>query len=110
MFRILNPEQVNANPGDALINVPACFPDVERLKRKFDVMIFLDFCVGLEAAVIHNTLHCIGFAFGEPNPALTALARAGFAEEYDGFFPPDRQGLTVQMAATNRRTVPDTSP
>lgn len=93
MFRMLDPEDMKANPGDALINAGACFPDIERLKRRFDVMIFLDLCVGLEAAVLHNTLHCIGLTFGEPNPALTALVRAGFAEEYDGFFPPDRQSL-----------------
>lgn len=93
MFQMLDPEQVQAGPGDGLINAGACFPDLEGLKCRFDVMVFLDFCVGLEAAVLHNTLHCVGRAFGEPNPALTSLLGSGFAQQYDGFYPPDRQTL-----------------
>ena len=93
MFNILDPERVKASPGDVLINAGACFPDLEALKRSFDIMIFLDFCVGLEAAVLHNTLHCMGQAFGEPNPALTTLVSTGLAQQYDRFFPHDRAGL-----------------
>ena len=103
MFRMLNPNDIQAEPGDVLINGAACFPDFEELKCSVDIIRFLDFCVGLDAAVLHNTLHSVGMSIGAVNPVLMTLMDAGFVQEYDALYPPDTQaiGNFRNMAKTN---------
>lgn len=61
-------------PGDALINAQACFPDLERLQKEFDVLYFLDFCAGLDSLVLHNSLYTVGsLPSARSNPLITPL-------------------------------------
>ncbi len=70
--------QIEASTGDALVNAAHCFPDFESLRRDFDIIEFLDFCVGLDAAVLHGTLITVGaMPAPESNPVLPALLGAG---------------------------------
>jgi hypothetical protein len=57
---MFNDLKLPANPGDALVNGSSSFPDLEALQADFDILYFLDFCFGLESAVMHNTLFTVG--------------------------------------------------
>lgn len=60
-------------PGDALINVLECLPEVSTLQgSEFDPLYFLDLCVGIEAAVLHGRLHHVGAGI----PRTGSIARA----------------------------------
>jgi hypothetical protein len=69
-----------AEHGDALL-IPESFPNVEALKREFDILKFLDLCSGLEAAVLHSKLFTYWlYVPDHVNPAVDALLDAGVIE------------------------------
>jgi hypothetical protein len=69
--------------GDALINANASFPNLAELESKFDMLFFLDFCTGLDAAVVQNRLHTIGVFPGSTNMVALALLREGVIKRWD---------------------------
>src|SRR4051812_10122469 len=60
----------------ALVNASDVFPDLERLKRDFDILYFLDLCVGIEAAVLYDELYLTQIGPGA-EPILQPLAQEG---------------------------------
>src|SRR4051794_30248054 len=60
----------------ALVNASDAFPDLERLKRDFDILYFLDLCVGIEAAVLYDKLYLTEIGPGA-EPILEPLAHEG---------------------------------
>jgi hypothetical protein len=62
--------------GYALVNASDAFPDLEHLKREFDVIYFLDLCVGIEAAVLYDELYLTRIGPGA-GPILEPLTREG---------------------------------
>jgi hypothetical protein len=78
-------EKLPAKPGDSLVNVLACFPDLEQLKRDFQILYFLDFCAGLDALVLHERLFALGpvrSATGTDNPVVPELLKSGTLKSY----------------------------
>jgi hypothetical protein len=69
--------------GDALINANASFPNLAELEREFDMVFFLDFCTGLDAAVVQNRLHTVGSFPGSTNPVAITLLREGVIKRWD---------------------------
>lgn len=47
-----------AEPGDVIVDASLSFPDPEKLRRDFNIIKFLNFCSGIEAAVINERLIC----------------------------------------------------
>jgi hypothetical protein len=49
----------DSDPGNnvALINPCECVPNLEELRRKFDVIYFLDLCAAIEAAILYDRLY-----------------------------------------------------
>src|SRR5271170_5854567 len=43
--------------GAPLFNLADCFPDLEELKSKFDIIYFLDLCTGIEAAILYDEVY-----------------------------------------------------
>ncbi len=41
---------VEGKPGTAVIAAEDCFPNIEDLQRDFNLLDFLDFCAGIDAA------------------------------------------------------------
>ncbi len=75
---------IPASPGDALINARDCFPDFERLRSDFDIIEFLDFCVGLDAAVLHGSLITVGaMPAPDSNPVLPVLLESEALKPYN---------------------------
>ena len=69
--------------GDALINANASFPNLAELESDFDMLFFLDFCTGLDAAVVQNRLHTVGVFPGSTNMVALALLREGVIKRWD---------------------------
>jgi len=69
---------IRAKPGEVLVDILATFPDLEWLRRQFDMLYFLDFCCGLDALVIHEQLLSTGPIkpiSSEINPLVEALIK-----------------------------------
>lgn len=80
----MNNLTIPAQPGDALINAQACFPDLQWLQKEFDVLYFLDFCAGLEAVILHNTLYTIGsLPSHRNNPIIAPLLKTKILQFYE---------------------------
>lgn len=47
-----------AEPGDVIVDAGLSFPDPEELRRDFNIIRFLNFCSGIEAAIINERLIC----------------------------------------------------
>ena len=62
--------------GSALVNAADAFPNLERLRDDFDIIYFLDLCVGLEAAILYDSLHVTAVGPGA-GAILEPLANAG---------------------------------
>ncbi|MFZ5542500.1 MAG: hypothetical protein ACOZJZ_03000 [Pseudomonadota bacterium] len=103
----------HTGPGDALIDAPTCFGELQALQGDFDIMSFLNLCSGIDAAVLHGSLHT---AVATPDldgiPIARELARegvlvscAGFLDLYDRdvrvqtFADPKAQELTGLMSS-----------
>lgn len=67
--------------GTALINGDDCFPDLEALRKEFDIVYFLDLCAGIEAAILYDHLNLTKLGRGA-EPILEPLAQAGVLSLY----------------------------
>ena len=75
--------ELPAKPGDALINLSDCFPDLEELRRDFDILFFLDLCAGIEAAVLHGKLFTVGPNVSPAsNPIIEEIFKESILEVY----------------------------
>ena len=71
-------ERIDTKPGDAVVDFAMCFPDLEWLRREFDVLYFCDLCAGIEAAVLNERLFGMWGSIGPGAlPVLEPLAEAG---------------------------------
>lgn len=63
--------------GDVLISANDCFASFEDLHREFDTFALIDLCSGIDAAVLHDRLYCLGTPPVDENPVLAMLHREG---------------------------------
>jgi hypothetical protein len=68
--------------GDALIDTGAVFPDLGRLHEEFDILYFLDFCAGLEAAVVQSRLVSTEVTGSRGNQVVRDLIEADVLQAY----------------------------
>jgi hypothetical protein len=74
-------------PGHALVNPLAAFPDLDELEEDFDILYFLDLCSGIEAAVLQESLACVGaigsFTARQINPIVLSILDANVLVRYE---------------------------
>jgi hypothetical protein len=63
--------------GDAIISTHDCFPSLAELQEEFDPFGLIDFCTGIDAAVLHERLYTSGLPDPDANPILKSLLRDG---------------------------------
>jgi hypothetical protein len=64
--------------GAPLVNLADCFPDLQELKRDFDVIYFLDLCTGIEAAVLYDEVYAVRSTRGPgADPLIDPLVQEG---------------------------------
>ncbi len=79
--------------GEAIISAYDCFPNLSELRERFDPFALIDFCTGIDAAVLHERLYTSGLPDPETNPVLKVLLRDGVLVDLSGTglfqIPPD---------------------
>lgn len=93
---------LEVKPGEALVNVLATFPELDWLRREFDMLYFLDLCAGLDALAVHETLVFTGPIkplSSEINPIADALFRNNTLQRIS-VSSNDPMGLGEQLLAT----------
>jgi hypothetical protein len=95
----------DAGPGDTLINSLDCFPPLDELRTEFDIIEFLDFCAGIEAAVLHGHLFSVG-SNGDParNCVLKALLQEEILtiHEIPAYTPEDQKNFLARVQNHHR--------
>lgn len=72
---------VEGKPGTAVIAAEDCFPNIEDLQRDFNLLDFLDFCAGIDAAILYENLVCGGASDSNANPVYSALLSEGVIKD-----------------------------
>jgi hypothetical protein len=70
--------------GDAVLSAADCFLGFDELRRKFDPFAVIDFCSGIEAAVLHERVYTFGLPPVTDNPVLEALISEGVLTDLIG--------------------------
>lgn len=91
-----NASDIIRSGGDALINIGACYPDLQKLKERFDILTFLDFCCGLDAAVLHNRLFDTNYLY-DTNLFSDQLVNSGILKSKPRTFSKEISEKTLKM-------------
>jgi hypothetical protein len=63
--------------GDAVIAAADCFLSLEPVRSRFDPFAVMDFCAGIDTAVLHDRLYTFGLPEPADNPVPEALIDEG---------------------------------
>jgi hypothetical protein len=70
--------------GEAIISAYDCFPSLPELQERFDPFAVIDFCTGIDAAILHERLYTSGLPDQGGNPILKTLVRDGLLVDLAG--------------------------